>query len=119
MLPPPLQRQFCIGSLEHRIWLAQHGGNDSLKFYYSRFPGEGPNRNCLEDFDKLPKAYKDAVGIASSANVAVQDACLYKHIWKPARPADSEWTAGVFGLDEEFVDGIDNDGDGWIDEDRK
>lgn len=119
LLPPPLQRQACVGSLEHRIFLSQHGGKDSLKAYYSQFPGEGANQNCLEDFDKLPKAYKDAVELTSSANAAVQDACLYKHIWKAPRPPNSEWTSGVFGMDEEFVDGIDNDGDGWIDEDRK
>lgn len=119
MLPPPLQRQFCIGSLENRLWMAQNGGNDTLRAYYSRFPTEGATKNCLEDFVKLPQAYKDAVGIQSTSHVAVQLACLYKHIWKAPRPPNSEWTSGTFGLDEEKVDGIDNDGDGWIDEDRK
>jgi hypothetical protein len=49
----------------------------------------------------------------------VQDACQYKHIWKHGMPPNSEWTSGVFGVDEELPDGIDNDGDGWIDEDLK
>jgi hypothetical protein len=116
----PLQRQFCIGSLEHRIYLAQHGGADSLRFYYSRFLDEGPGKNCLEDFDKLPKEYKDAVGVHASSDPVVQDACQYKHIWKSGiPPPHSEWTSGVFGVDEELPDGIDNDGDGWIDEDMK
>ncbi len=119
MLDPPFQRQFCIGALEHRIYLAQHGGVDSLKVYYSRFLGEGPSRNCLEDFDKLPQAYKDKVGLKSSQDAAVQDACQFKHIWIHGMPPRSEWTAGVFGIDEEILDGVDNDGDGWIDEDVK
>jgi hypothetical protein len=115
----PLQRQFCIGALEHRIYLAQHGGTDSLRVYYSRFLDEGPSKNCLEDFDKLPSQYKDAVGVHASSDPVVQDACQYKHIWKHGMPANSEWTSGVFGVDEEIKDGIDNDGDGWIDEDLK
>ncbi len=120
MLPPPFQRQFCVGSLEHRIYLAQHGGVDSLKVYYSKFIGEGAYKNCLEDFDKLPDAYKTAVGLRLNTDAAVQDACQYKHIWKSGvHPPNSEWTSGVFGVDEEIQDGVDNDGDGWIDEDIK
>ncbi|HKP94966.1 MAG TPA: hypothetical protein VJ385_04335 [Fibrobacteria bacterium] len=119
MQAPPFQRQFCIGSLEHRIYLAQHGGTDTLRVYYSKFLGEGANQNCLEDFDKLPQAYKDRVGLHASTDDAVQDACLYKHIWVHGMPPRSEWTAGVLGLDEEIPDGVDNDGDGWIDEDVK
>lgn len=119
MQAAPLERQFCIGSLEHRIFLSQTGGADLLKTYYSKFLGEGPNKNCLEDFDKLPAAYKAAVGLTSNAAAAVQDACQFKHIWIRGIPANSEWTQGVFGIDEELPDGVDNDGDGWIDEDRK
>ncbi|MDB5050163.1 MAG: hypothetical protein JWO30_3234 [Fibrobacteres bacterium] len=119
MQAPPFQRQFCIGSLEHRIFLAQNGGVDSLKVYYSRFLGEGPSKNCLEDFDKLPQTYKDLVHLKSSNDDAVQDACQFKHIWIHGMPPRSEWTAGVLGLDEEIPDGVDNDGDGWIDEDVK
>ncbi len=119
MLPDPFKRQFCIGALEHRIYLAQHGGTDSLKVYYSKFLGEGPNKNCLDDFDKLPQAYKDKVGLKANTDAAVQDACQYKHIWIHGMPPNSEWTAGVFGVDEELPDGVDNDGDGWIDEDLK
>ena len=119
MQAPPLSRQFCVGSLEHRIYLAQNGGTDTLKTFYSKFLGEGPDRNCLEDFDKLPAAYKTAVGLTSNTAAAVQDACQFKHIWIGAIPANSEWTQGLFGIDEELPDGVDNDGDGWIDEDRK
>jgi hypothetical protein len=119
MLAPPFQRQFCIGSLEHRIYLSQHGGKDTLSLYYSRFLGEGPNQNCLDDFDKLPETYKTAVGLHSSSDDAVQDACQFKHIWKKGIPPNSEWASGVFGIDEEVPDGVDNDGDGWIDEDVK
>lgn len=125
MLPNPFKRQFCIGSLEHRIYLAQHGkgidtlkaGSDSLKLYYSEFLGEGSNKNCLEDFDKLPADYKKAVGISSNSDPIVQKACHFKHIWIHGRPPRSEWTSGVLGVDEEIMDGLDNDGDGWIDED--
>lgn len=117
MLPPPFEKEFCIGSLQHRIYLAQHGGTDSLKVYYSKFLGEGPNQNCLEDFDKLSPEYKAAVGLTASSDNAVQDACQYKHIWIHGMPPHSEWTSGVFGIDEEILDGVDNDGDGWIDED--
>ncbi|MDB5105443.1 MAG: hypothetical protein JWP91_3132 [Fibrobacteres bacterium] len=119
MLPPPFAKQFCIGSLEHRIYLAQHGGRDTLAVYYSRFLGEGPSKNCLEDFDKLDPAFKAAVGLKTSTDDAVLDACQFKHIWKAPRPVHSEWTSGVFGIDEELPDGVDNDGDGWIDEDLK
>jgi hypothetical protein len=123
MLPPPMQRKFCIGSLEHRIYLAQHGGKDTLKLYYSKSLGEGGTKNCLEDYQKLPQAYKDAARQESPTDRdfanAIDDACLYKHIWVHGMPAHSEWTQGVFGIDEEVPDGVDNDGDGWIDEDRK
>ncbi|MDQ3003070.1 MAG: hypothetical protein M3Y08_17635 [Fibrobacterota bacterium] len=119
MQAAPLSRQFCIGSLEHRIHLAQNGGNDSLNFYYQIFLGEGPSSNCLEDFDKLDQSYKDLVGLKASTDNIVLTACRYKHIWKRGIPPNSEWTSGTFGMDEELPDGVDNDGDGWIDEDRK
>ncbi len=121
MLEPPLQRQFCIGALQHRVWMArpENGGADSLKAFYSAFLGEGPNKNCLEDFDKLDSAYKAKVGIKDSQDKLVRLACEYKHIWIHGRPPHSEWTSGIFGVDEEILDGVDNDGDGWIDEDLK
>jgi hypothetical protein len=125
MLPPPMQRKFCIGSLEHRIYLAQHYGRDSLKAYYSPFLNveETGNKNCLQDLDKLSDAYKaEAMKESPSAQDfkdAELTACQYKHIWIAGIPPHSEWTSGTFGVDEEILDGIDNDGDGWIDEDVK
>ncbi|MEO6098481.1 MAG: hypothetical protein ABIW76_23540 [Fibrobacteria bacterium] len=123
MPPQPMQRKFCIGSLEHRIYLAQHGGSDTLKLYYSKFLGEGGDGNCLEDYRKLPQAYRDSARQESPTDKdfanAIEDACRFKHIWIRGIPSDSEWKSGVFGVDEEFPDGVDNDGDGWIDEDAK
>lgn len=127
MPDPPFQRKFCIGSLEHRIYLAQHYGRDSLKAYYSQFqvnPESGGNSNCQDDFKKLPDAYKQAAMRESKDSTAFMDdvglACQFKHIWKSGiPPPNSEWTSGVFGVDEEIPDGVDNDGDGWIDEDVK
>jgi hypothetical protein len=124
MPPHPFERKFCIGSLENRIYLAQHYGYDSLSAYYSAFQdvGESGNNNCLEDFQKLPDDYKAAAAQESPSAKDFQDAvvkaCQFKHIWKSGiPPKNSEWTSGVFGVDEEILDGIDNDGDGWIDED--
>lgn len=126
----PFQRRNCVGSLEHRIHLAlTHGaGNeatrqaaeDTLATYYSRFTGteNGPHQNCLEDFEKLPEAYRRDVGLKVT-DQAVRSACKFKHIWIRPIPAGSEWTSGLFGIDEEILDGVDNDGDGWIDEDLK
>lgn len=123
MLPPPHQRQNCVGSLEHRIFLAKSSGSvaDSvLSSYYSRFTGteNGPHANCLEDFEKLPLAYRQAENLKVTDQV-VRTACKYKHIWIRPIPANSEWTSGLFGIDEEHLDGVDNDGDGWIDEDLR
>lgn len=123
MPDPPRQRQFCIGSLEHRIHLARTGGASAdslLAAHYSRYIGteNGPHPNCLEDFAKLPQAYRQAEGLEAYDGI-VRAACKFKHIWIAPRPPDSEWTSGVFGIDEELPDGIDNDGDGWIDEDLK
>jgi hypothetical protein len=130
MLAPPLQRQNCIGSLEHRLYLAQNGtgpeplktARDTLRVYYSAYPGEGANKDCLEDFEKLDPDFKTVTGLANK-DAATLDiinlACKYKHIWIHDRPAHSEWTSGTLGIDEEITDGIDNDGDGWIDEDVK
>jgi hypothetical protein len=125
MPPAPFQRKYCIGSLENRIYLAQHYGRDSLRAYYSPFrenPEFGGNANCKEDFKKLSGEYKaaaaDESGSAKELEDAVDLACQYKHIWLQAEPPpNSEWASGVFGVDEEVPDGIDNDGDGWIDED--
>jgi hypothetical protein len=124
MLPAPFQRKFCIGSLEHRIYLAQHYGIDSLRAYYSAFVdnAETGDANCLADAQKLSPEYKAAATAESKSakqyEYDVDMACHYKHIWKSAvPPPNSEWTSGVFGVDEEVPDGIDNDGDGWIDED--
>jgi hypothetical protein len=124
LLPEPFARKFCIGSLEHRIYLAQHGGVDTLKHYYSKFLGElAGNKNCLEDYAKLPDAYKAAARLDSPTDKdfqnAIDDACQFKHIWIAGIPPHSEWTSGIFGVDEEKPDGLDNDGDGWIDEDVK
>lgn len=121
----PFQRKFCIGSLENRIYLAHHYGRDSLHAYYSPFrdnPEFGGNANCKLDFEKLPEDYKAAALLESGSARQLADdvdlACQYKHIWLPGSPPpNSEWTSGVFGVDEEIPDGVDNDGDGWIDED--
>jgi hypothetical protein len=119
-----LKRQNCIGSLEHRLYLAKRVSTDatyldSLIAYYSA-QGDPRNsadtvKNCMDDYRrKLSQTYKDALGITDAvANVA----CRFKHIWIAPIPPRSEWTSGVFGLDEERYDCIDNDGDGWIDED--
>jgi hypothetical protein len=114
MKAPPMQREFCVGSLEHRIYLARNGGKDSLFAYYSPFLSESANDNCLEDYAKLPQAYKDAFKPTEAEYTL---ACRYKHIWTAPIPPHSEWTSGLFGIDEEKADGFDNDGDGWIDED--
>lgn len=128
MPAPPYQRQFCIGSLEHRIHLVKtfmapgdaNAAMDSMKTYYSRFIENelAPNANCLEDYEKLPKEYRDAVQLQVTDPV-VRVACRFKHIWIKPIPPNSEWTSGVFGIDEEILDGVDNDGDGWIDEDLR
>ena len=122
----PFQRKYCIGSLENRIYLAQHYGRDSLRTYYSAFVdnAETGNANCLEDAKKLSEEYKTAARAESKSakeyEFDVDLACQYKHIWKSGiPPPNSEWTSGVFGVDEEIPDSIDNDGDGWIDEDLR
>jgi hypothetical protein len=122
----PFQRKFCIGSLENRIYLAQHFGRAALHANYSAFtdnPEVGGNGNCLADFEKLPAAYKAAAELESGSARKLKDdvdlACQYKHIWISGIPPNSEWTSGIFGVDEEIPDGIDNDGDGWIDEDLR
>lgn len=128
----PRQRQSCVGSLEHRIHLARANGADSpdlaernraedtLRLYYSQFTGteNGPHPNCLEDFEKLDPEYRAAEGLKVTDH-AVRIACKFKHIWIHGIPPGSEWTDGIFGIDEEIPDGLDNDGDGWIDEDLK
>lgn len=122
----PDQRENCIGSIENRIWWVRtypSPNDDSLAAHYSYFTGEGPNSNCLEDFLKLPKEYRARFGEDSTTNAEliknkdVRTACHYKHIWIAPRPPRSEWTSGTLGIDEEKLDGVDNDGDGWIDED--
>jgi hypothetical protein len=123
MPAPPLQRQNCVGALEHRIFLAKtygDAGEDTLATYYSRFTGteNGPHQNCLEDFQKLPAEYRVAENLKVTDQV-VRTACKFKHIWIRPIPSGSEWTSGIFGIDEEVLDGVDNDGDGWIDEDLK
>jgi len=84
--------------------------------------GESGKRSCLDDIANLPADYKAAAALESPSAEDFKDAtilaCQYKHIWKSGvPPPNSEWTSGVFGVDEEILDGIDNDGDGWIDED--
>ena len=125
------QRAFCVGSLEHRLYQARKrvdGTGDSLNTYYSTF-GEGSNEDCRKDIDKLNPAY---LSVQNPTETEKSIACTYKHIWRTGfHPPRSEWTGGVFGIDEESYDavqsdgtvkkidedGVDNDGDGWIDED--
>ncbi len=134
MAAAPLQKQNCIGALENRILLAMQAvagktfatssdtinvASDTLDAYYSPFTDEGANKNCLDDFNKLPNDYKLAIGISSNRNAIIKSACHFKHIWIKGMPPRSEWTSGVLGIDEEIPDGVDNDGDGWTDEDVK
>jgi hypothetical protein len=110
----PYEKQFCIGSIEHRLHVAREAP-DSLRLYYSRFPTEGASVNCLDDYEKLSEDFRNDF---APTRQELNQACLYKHIWIAPRPENSEWVSGVFGIDEEKADGIDNDGDGWIDEDN-
>ena len=100
------------------------GTQDSLHKYYSEYLSGDTEKyafqNCLDDYAKLDNNYKNVwhAGQTQQAIDAERDlACHYKHIWIAPRPPRSEWTGGVYGIDEEKCDGVDNDGDGWIDED--
>jgi hypothetical protein len=119
-----LARQFCIGTLENRLYLARQGmrfsspslphSADSLYTYYSSFGLI--NNNCKDQFNKrLDPAFRAKFNPSTDeGNLA----CQFQHVWIAPRPPNSEWTGGVLGVDEEICgDRIDNDGDGWIDED--
>lgn len=114
MQAKPREREFCIGALEHRLHLARAGGQDSLKVFYSPVLTEGPDSRCLEDLEKFSVAFMAATQVTVAEK---RLACRYKHIWIAPRPPNSEWTGGILGIDEEKADLLDNDGDGWIDED--
>ncbi len=110
-------RKFCMGTLEHRLYLAHDPTKmDSLPIYYAALIDGASNATCMDDMNKLNPAYLQAKGYSEIDKVI---ACSVKHIWALPRPIRSEWTSGVYGVDEEILDGIDNDGDGWIDEDLK
>lgn len=121
-----MKRVHCIGTLEHRLYLARVGGYDSLNKYYEPFIGE-PNTDCLNQFqNRLDTAFLNRWYLPNDPrkDIEPQRACNYKHVWiHPNAPGtgilkNSEWTGGVLGVDEEICgDGIDNDGDGWVDED--
>lgn len=114
MPPVPFQRMFCIGSLENRLFWARSGGRDSLFAHYSRAPGDAFNRTCKDQYYELDANFRNQW---QATDAEWQLACQFSHIWKAQRPQNSEWTGGTFGVDEEKPDGVDNDGDGWIDED--
>ncbi|MGL1901128.1 MAG: hypothetical protein OCC49_03250 [Fibrobacterales bacterium] len=106
------ERTFCIGTLEHRLYLAQNVP-DSLDVYYKPFDlDDHPDfqDECMADvlFFELSALFSTEI---------ITLACTVGHHWALDRPALSEWTSGTFGIDEEKIDGIDNDGDGYIDED--
>ncbi len=109
----------CIGTLENRLYF-ERNHPDSLAVYYSPYLDAGnpnpfpPDSNCEDDYNTMDPTFRTLWGATQSA---VDSACHYKHIWVAPIPPRSEWTGGVFGIDEEKLDGIDNDGDGWIDED--
>ncbi|MGL1933765.1 MAG: hypothetical protein OCD01_02030 [Fibrobacterales bacterium] len=110
--PSSNPRQFCIGTLEHRLYLAENA-SDSLDIYYIPFDlSEHPDfqTECIADvlfFELSPLHSEETIALA----------CTVGHHWALGQPESSEWTGGTFGIDEEKVDGIDNDGDGYIDED--
>jgi len=89
--------------LEHRIYLAQQRGVDTLKHYYSKFWAElAGNKNCLEDYAKLSDAYKPRRGKESPTDKdfqnAIDDACQFKHIWiaayRPFRNGPRAYSGG-------------------------
>ncbi len=114
MPPVPFQRQFCIGSLENRLYWARYGGKDSLYAHYGRSPGDAFNRTCKDQYYELDPNF---LRQWNATDAEWQLACQFSHIWNSERPQNSEWTGGTLGVDEEKLDGADNDGDGWIDED--
>ncbi len=102
-------RKGCIGTLENRLERAKT--SPSTLSDYAVQTSQDDIDDCLEDFGRLP------ANLQTLYNDVKEKACGYKHIYISTRPAGSEWTGGVFGVDEEIPDGIDNDGDGWADED--
>ncbi len=133
------QRVFCMGTLEHRLYLARKAGitslnpdvmrnpayRDSLRNYYTVAGSGDPTssadtgKNCMDDVRRhLGQDFKNRwFPMTPDSAAEVNLACRFKHIWLAPRPANSEWTSGVYGVDEEKYDCVDNDGDGWIDED--
>ncbi len=133
-----LKREFCIGTLEHRLYLAHWsvttfgpGTNrvDSLAYYYQPFSGESSaNTDCKNAFDN-PQRLDPAFRAKFKPTTEERDlACQFQSIWNSPvagypkeagkKLLNSEWTGGTFGVDEETCgDKIDNDGDGWVDED--
>ena len=107
-------RIFCMGTLENRLYLARKGGADSLNSYYERF--NETSSNCIKTYNtSLDPVFKAKFNATQGE---ILNACGNNHIWIAPRPPRSEWTGGLFGIDEEICgDGIDNDGDGLIDED--
>jgi hypothetical protein len=92
---------------------------DTLKFYYSVVNNPpafaDTSKNCMDDY--LNHINPDFRRLFAATQAEVNVACRFKHIWHAPRPLNSEWTSGVYGVDEEKYDCVDNDGDGWIDED--
>ncbi len=112
---PGNPRRGCLGSLENRLHLARTA-SDSLPKLYSPFPDQISDADCLDDIEKLDPEFLAA---ENYTQIEKNTACTYKHIWIAPRPPHSEWSGGVLGVDEEYLDGVDNDGDGWVDEDVK
>ncbi len=123
LVAPPANnpRQNCIGALENRLYLAHQGllqfpnspvhASDSLKHYYAA-AGAEPDPICIENYENFPASFR-SLWTDAEANLA----CEFRHLWIAPRPPRSEWTGGTLGIDEEKLDGVDNDGDGWVDED--
>ena len=118
-------REFCVGTLEHRLHLARVANlvitnpeanlkEDSLQVYYTR--GVETETDCIRQYNRyLDPAFRAKFKPTDKERDA---ACHFKDIWIAPIPPRSEWTGGVFGEDEEICgDLIDNDGDGWVDED--
>ncbi len=109
-------RRYCIGTLEHRLYLAINEP-DSLEDYYRAFTAtekSDDQNECMGDLIFFELGSAETIEELSHADSL---ACTVSHRWKQARPSNSDWTGGTFGIDEEFSDGVDNDGDGYIDED--
>ena len=110
-------KQNCIGAFQHRIYLATLDSDSSnLKSMYLKYVDQSDIDECVNDVDRIIEDMTDQ-NLIDLFNAQKSKACAYSHEWKGGMPVNSEWSAGVFGVDEEILDGIDNDGDGWVDED--